>query len=165
MKKFCYIIVPDQKDEHGYIPSAVFEGEPGHRPMMGQGDCAAPWYWGKDIETAQRICDEQNAKMGLSKDDVSKITAAMFASTNIPTPQERRIEEARKVLEEAGYFMGICWQRDDIVREARESFDGLILTDDEIDGIAYLFVENFDGSKDNDAIDDMIQDVLDKRGD
>lgn len=78
-KKFCYVIIPDQKDENGYIPSAVFEGKKGHYPMTGKGDCAAPWYWGKDLETAQRICDEQNKTMGISKAEAHKmIAAAMY---------------------------------------------------------------------------------------
>jgi len=78
-KKFCYVIIPEQKTEKGYIPSAVFEGVKGHHPMTGQGECSVPWYWGKDLEVAQQICDEQNERMGISKDEAQKIISqSMF---------------------------------------------------------------------------------------
>lgn len=63
----------------GHIPSVVFEGVSGHYPMVGQGELAQPWYWG-DTATAKDIARRENAKLGLTSDDVLDIiTSSMFA--------------------------------------------------------------------------------------
>ncbi len=83
MKRFCYTIIIGQCDEHGYIPSAVFEGERGHNPMTGNGDYSAPWYWGKTYEQAKEVCADYNRnKLGLSDRDIAEIVcSSMFALT------------------------------------------------------------------------------------
>jgi len=62
MKRRCYYILADQYDKQGYIPSLVTEHEPGHAPMTGQGDGAAPWHWGKTLEEAEAVCNDVNLK-------------------------------------------------------------------------------------------------------
>jgi hypothetical protein len=69
----CFYVSPDALTEHGYIPSVVTEGEPGHAPLTGQGTAAAPWYWGHDYEQACRIAKKANAELGLSDADVVRI--------------------------------------------------------------------------------------------
>ena len=80
-KRFCYFIPAGQYDKKGYIPSAVFEGESGHRPMLGNGACSEPWYWGADYKTACQICDGENAKLGLSQKEVHKIIASSMRAS------------------------------------------------------------------------------------
>jgi len=78
-KRFCYTAITGQFDKNGYIPSAVFEGEKGHRPMMGQGKFAAPWYWGKTYGECQEIADLMNEDLGLTKAEAFKIVGkSMF---------------------------------------------------------------------------------------
>ncbi len=64
--KYCYIILFDQRDENGFIPSIIQEGILGHRPMTGQGDYSVPWYWGKTFGEAQKVCEEKNQRLGIS---------------------------------------------------------------------------------------------------
>ncbi len=73
--RMCYLIneAQDPKVHDGYVPSVVFEGEPGHRPMTGQGEGCRPWIWGQDLSAAQMICAAQNKEMGLSTRDVEEI--------------------------------------------------------------------------------------------
>jgi len=65
--KFCYVIIEGQRDEKGYIPSAVFEGRSGHYPMTGQGKHAEPWHWGETVELAEEVCARMNERMGITK--------------------------------------------------------------------------------------------------
>ena len=79
--KFCYTIIEGQTDDKGnYIPSAVFENEPGHYPMMGQGLCSAPWTWGPDYHKACEVATSKNKSMGISEVEAAEIlTSSMFA--------------------------------------------------------------------------------------
>jgi hypothetical protein len=74
MNKFCYVVMPTQRDKNGFIPSMVKEGEMGHYPMMGKGECASPWYWGKTLKEAEEICKEANKKLGLTDKEVEELT-------------------------------------------------------------------------------------------
>ena len=78
--RFCYYINPEVRSEDGQlIPVAVFENESGHRPMAGQGECAQPWKWGKDIATAEMLAAQMNHEMGLEAKDVNRILmSSMF---------------------------------------------------------------------------------------
>lgn len=80
MKKFCYTILEGQYDENGYIPSAVFENERGHNPMKGNGDCSAPWRWGKTLKEAQETCLAFNRdQLGIDeKDAILIVLSSMF---------------------------------------------------------------------------------------
>jgi hypothetical protein len=75
--RWCYYIVDSEYDEgHGYVPVIVRENEAGYHPMRGDGsEFAVPWYWGKDIDTAERIARERNAEMGLTQHDVNEIVS------------------------------------------------------------------------------------------
>jgi hypothetical protein len=71
--RWCFYIPSGQFDEHGYIPSVVTEGEPGHAPLRGQGAGASAWYWGKTQEEAEAIAAEANARLGLSPEEALEI--------------------------------------------------------------------------------------------
>jgi hypothetical protein len=73
----CFYIPVGQFDENGYIPSLVTEGEPGHAPLKGSGECAAPWYWGKTYEAAKAFAEEMNAEQfGLTPAQAAEILAS-----------------------------------------------------------------------------------------
>lgn len=72
--KFCYVIIEDQFDEHGYIPSVVVENVSGHVPMRGNGVGASPWYWGKTLEAAYAAARSKNASLGVSEEEEARIT-------------------------------------------------------------------------------------------
>ncbi len=76
--RICYVIIPDQKDEKGFIPSIVFEGEKGHNPMTGKGVGALPWHWGTTLAGAEEICRRSNEELGLTKEDVNEIILSSF---------------------------------------------------------------------------------------
>jgi hypothetical protein len=40
----CLYVFETSLTEHGYIPSMITEGEPGHSPMKGNGEHSQPWY-------------------------------------------------------------------------------------------------------------------------
>lgn len=72
----CLYVFETSLTEHGYIPSMVTEGEPGHALMSGNGEHAAPWYWGHDLSNARAIAEKSNKEMGLSPIDVIDILAS-----------------------------------------------------------------------------------------
>lgn len=77
----CYYILQSSFDpEHGYIPVAITENEAGYRPMTGQGTAAAPWYWGRDLAIARRICDDANTRLGYTASDVREIVLSSLAA-------------------------------------------------------------------------------------
>lgn len=70
----CYVIIPEQRDSKGYIPSLVIENKSGHRPLTsGNHKFAEPYHWGKNLAEAERICKEKNEHDGLSEEDVRGI--------------------------------------------------------------------------------------------
>ena len=81
--KYCYYINPDQDtNEHGgYVPSIVVEGEDGHRPLLGNGPCAAPWVWGTDLKVAQQIAAERNDRIGITPQRATQIVASSMTAT------------------------------------------------------------------------------------
>ena len=87
--RYAFWIDPTQPAGHrGFIPSVVFEGVSGHYPMVGRGEHAQPWYWG-DIDTAKRLAADENAKLGLTEQDVSDIIiSSMFAENVALSVQE-----------------------------------------------------------------------------
>ena len=72
-KTFCYVVYPDQMDENGFVPTVVYSGLTLQHPLIGAGRRAAPHYWGKTWEEAQRICRERNEGLGLTEQDVAEI--------------------------------------------------------------------------------------------
>lgn len=73
MPRVCFYQDMHSHDERGFIPSVVTEGEPGHAPLVGRGTMAMPWYWGKTYDEAAAQCAKENAKLGLSDEDVVEI--------------------------------------------------------------------------------------------
>lgn len=85
----CYLILPDQRDDEGYIPSVVVEGEPGHSPLTGNGAHARPWHWGRTYDDAMRLCEEFNAEdFGLSPVDAAIIVASSVAAGPVPASED-----------------------------------------------------------------------------
>lgn len=81
MKKLqCFYINPSQATtEHGYVPSVVVAGEPGHSPLVGRGRCSEPWYWGKTLDEAEATCERLNKRDGVSAELASLIVlSSMF---------------------------------------------------------------------------------------
>jgi hypothetical protein len=96
----CFAVFPDQRDEHGFIPSVITENEPGHAPLTGNGTAAQPWYWGATYDEAKETCRKENEQAGLSTDDVIEITLSSMR-TRTPaaaaTPAKLTYEEARDI--------------------------------------------------------------------
>lgn len=72
-RRWCYFIPPQEQNERGLIPALCIEGEQGYRMMSGDGKLSAPWYWGLDEKSANEVCDQQNLRRGITKDDQMKI--------------------------------------------------------------------------------------------
>ncbi len=79
---YCFYIDPSQDPgEEGYVPSVVVENEPGHFPLSGRGDGAAPWRWGKTLEEAEATCTRQNTERGITEDRACEIVASSMRTT------------------------------------------------------------------------------------
>jgi hypothetical protein len=82
----CFYIDPTQDPaEHGgYVPSLVVENEAGHSPLAGNTrSLTAPWVWGQDLATAERVCTQANAvTYGLSPTDVNEIIFSSMTAGN-----------------------------------------------------------------------------------
>jgi hypothetical protein len=89
----CFYIPPDQHDENGWIPSVVTEGEPGHAPLKGNGPCAQPWYWGKTLAEAEATADRENARLGLTRDEVLDIVLSSLRA-DLNHPEIRAVRDA-----------------------------------------------------------------------
>jgi hypothetical protein len=81
-KAYCYDIHPTQTPhpQHGYIPSIVVEGDPGHYPLTGRGEHATPWYWG-NLDTAKKIAAEQNLRLGVDEREALRIIGSSMAAS------------------------------------------------------------------------------------
>lgn len=85
----CYLILVDQRDDEGYIPSLVVEGEPGHAPLTGDGAHSRPWHWGRTYEDAKALCDRFNAEdFGLTPVDATIIVASSYAAGPVPESED-----------------------------------------------------------------------------
>lgn len=72
-RPWAYVIEEDVRDEHGFIPVAVFEDNPNRYPATGNGPEAQPWYWGKTLEAAWRVADQVNAERGVTREEAMRI--------------------------------------------------------------------------------------------
>lgn len=71
MSRYCYWVSGSVHVEgEGWVPSVVVEGEPGHRPLVGDG---SPWTWGPTLELARAVAKERNERLGLAPSDVEHI--------------------------------------------------------------------------------------------
>lgn len=80
-KRFCYYLDRSMYEEgRGFRPVVVYEDEGGYHKQGTLGDITKPypWYWGHDFEAALQICQEKNASLGLSPEDVAEIIASSF---------------------------------------------------------------------------------------
>lgn len=77
----CFIVLPDQYDEHGFIPSLVTEGEYGHAPLSGDpAKLQSPWYWGTTYEKARELCAKMNREtFKLDEIETANIVASSMA--------------------------------------------------------------------------------------
>jgi hypothetical protein len=105
----CFIVLLEQRNERGFIPSVVTEGEPGHSPMIGNGEFSQPWYWGTEFDQALEVCAAANADLGLSPEDVDEITNSSIAA-------QLRADGARDRFEQ------VLRQRDPVDGEIDNSF-------------------------------------------
>ena len=66
-EKFTVIIIDTQKDKHGnFVPCIVKENEKGY--------FITDWQWGQNRAIAQKIADDYNTRLGLSKKQVIELT-------------------------------------------------------------------------------------------
>jgi hypothetical protein len=72
-KTFCYVVLEEQRDDNGFIPSIVYRGLGGYHPLMGGRKGSRPHYWGKSWDEGQRLCRERNKELGLTEQDVADI--------------------------------------------------------------------------------------------
>ncbi len=87
-EKMAVIIVDSEKDRHDeYIPCIVKDGE--------QGYFLTNWRWGKDKDVAQKLADNYNARLGLSKEEVMQLTfESMRESFKKMQETEARLKDA-----------------------------------------------------------------------
>lgn len=81
MSRKCYTIpiTQDPALHGGFVPSLIIEGEPGHRPMTGQGKHAMPWVWGETLEQAEATCAAYNLKhFGIDENSHLEILFSTF---------------------------------------------------------------------------------------
>jgi hypothetical protein len=84
MKRQCYHILADQRDENGYIPSLVTEDTPGHQPLSGAHPGQRPWYWGKTYDEARKTCARVNAEQfGLTETQASQIVLSSMRAGRV----------------------------------------------------------------------------------
>lgn len=100
-QRWCFWVNPSQTiGEMGFVPSVVIDGEPGHRPLTGDGSpYQLPWFWGKTYREAMECCATENAKRGLSMEEVDDILLSSmlasrrgeaFSTTRLPSQFELR---------------------------------------------------------------------------
>jgi len=64
--KMAIIILEEEKDRKGrYIPCIVKEGEKGYYPTT--------WQWGLDKAIAQKLADDYNQRLGLTKEQAEQL--------------------------------------------------------------------------------------------
>jgi hypothetical protein len=81
---WCYYIDPmqDPKAHGGFIPSVVEDGEPGHWPLLGRGECASPWVWGKTLAEAEAVCAQANEGIGVDRRTAAFIVLRSMGASN-----------------------------------------------------------------------------------
>lgn len=64
-KKMGVLVIETSKDDKGYIPVVVKEGESGYYPLG--------WNWGPDKEEAQKIAEKFNEQLGITEEEVLQL--------------------------------------------------------------------------------------------
>lgn len=82
-RRYCYAIPAEAYvDGHGFRVSIAIEHEKGHYPtgddawIEGDGAARKPWFWGETYEEARKVCEEANARMGITPKDAALIVAS-----------------------------------------------------------------------------------------
>lgn len=70
-EQIAYVILETEKDDEGYIPCIVQEGEGGY--------WTTSWRWGHNIDVAKAQAKKINAQMGLGDEDVAKLVLQSMA--------------------------------------------------------------------------------------
>jgi hypothetical protein len=66
MEKMAVLIIESEKDQHGeYIPCIVKENEKGY--------FLTSWKWGNDKTIAEKLADDYNTRLGISKEEVTDL--------------------------------------------------------------------------------------------
>lgn len=90
----CVVILDDLYVEgKGYVPTVVTEGEAGHSPLVGSGELSEPWYWGNDKATAEKIADDFNTRLGVTRDDVTEIVISSIGAQNRQEQAKARVDQ------------------------------------------------------------------------
>jgi len=81
----CWINPLDRVENYGFRVAFVIEGEDGYRPTGnwpygGKVGEAMPWFWGPTLAIAEKLADEYNERLGVSKEDASKIIARSISA-------------------------------------------------------------------------------------
>jgi len=84
--RIAYTIVETERTDDGhYIPCIVKEGETGY--------WRTTWRWGKDKAIAEKIAEERNEKMGISKEDAMRLVLQSFPRASDIHAQLDRLRE------------------------------------------------------------------------
>lgn len=79
-KRVAYFILESQTNDKGEFRALVAkENESGYYKT--------DWFWGDDLEVAEKIARERNEKMGISADDAFKIVASTMRKGAIEKPR------------------------------------------------------------------------------
>lgn len=73
-KRYVMVAREKEHDKNGYIPCVVMEGTAGYRVMSGNGEGAAPWYWGKTFGECKTHCYNYNVeRLGYTDEEIVAI--------------------------------------------------------------------------------------------
>jgi hypothetical protein len=73
-KRMAMFVMESQRDEQGELRALIaVEGESGYYKT--------DWFWGKNLDNAERIAKERNEKMGISEDEAHKIVLSTMRKT------------------------------------------------------------------------------------
>lgn len=84
--KMAMVIIEMEKDDHGgYIPCIVKEGEKGYFPTT--------WKYGDNIETAKKLADDYNTKLGISKEEAMMLVLQSMSPREGRKPSKQKSHE------------------------------------------------------------------------
>lgn len=101
-RRFAYFVDEIFMTPSGIVPAAVEEGVPGFGMMLGNGEFASPWFWGMDIATAQKICDDANAGLGLTPAEAQEIVTSSIRAQNLAESAQLEANERWQQIKREG---------------------------------------------------------------
>lgn len=76
-RPWCFYVDETMFDEgKGFVPSLVFDNEPGHYPLRGSQPDECPYYWGMTIAEARAACSAANEARGIDEARTREIVAS-----------------------------------------------------------------------------------------